>query len=360
VVALAALGLEPSTRYHYAVEVDGALDLLRAGTFRTFAEGPQSLVIAFSSCTRTNSNGAVFDAIREARPDLYLALGDFHYSNIESNDRGRFRDALDRQLTATAQAALYRQVPIGYVWDDHDFAGNDSNAFSRSREAAQLTYREYVPHYATVAGDGDAPIHQAFTVGRVRVILTDGRSVRRLEELPGGAPSMLGAEQREWLLAELVEASRSHALVVWGNPQPWIAAASAGADNWGGYAAERRLIAEHIAAEGIENLVMLSGDAHMLAIDDGANTGFAEGGGGGFPVMHAAALDRPGSTKGGPYSEGAIPGAGQFGLMTITDDGGDTIEITWSGRDWSDEELIAHSFTVAVPPGARVAVAPAP
>ncbi len=233
-VALPVRGLEPATRYHYAIEVDGALDLVRAGSFATFAEGPQSLVVAFASCARFGSNGAVFDAIREARPDLYLALGDLHYANIQSNNPARFRHALGRQLTAPAQAALFREVPIGYVSDDHDFAGNDSSAFSPSREAARLSYRESVPHYPTVAGDGDAPIHQAFTGGRVRVILTDGRSVRGLDELPGGEPSMLGAAQREWLLAELVEASSSHALVVWGNPQPWTGAESAGADHWGG------------------------------------------------------------------------------------------------------------------------------
>ena len=359
VVALVAQGLEPGTRYHYAVEADGALDLVRAGSFATFAEGPQSLVVAFSSCARVGSNGAVFDAIREAQPDLYLALGDIHYANIESNSRARFRDALDRLLTAPAQAALYREVPVGYVWDDHDFGGNNSSGSSESREAAQLTYREYVPHYRAVGGEGAAPIHQAFTVGRVRVILTDGRSARGLEDLPGGEPSMLGAAQREWLVAELVEASRSHALVVWGNPQPWIAGGSAGDDDWGGYVAERRLIAERIAAEGIENLVMLSGDAHMLAIDDGTNAGYADGGTGGFPVMHAAALDRPGSAKGGPYSEGTLPGAGQFGLMSITDDGGDTVEVAWSGQDWRGDQLIAHRFTVAVPSGARVPVAAA-
>jgi hypothetical protein len=93
---------------------------------------------------------------------------------------------------------------------------------------------------------------------------------------------------------------------------------------------------------------MLSGDAHMLAADDGSNNVFAsDGAGPAFPVFHAAALDRPGAVKGGPYSEGAYPGGGQFGLLTVTDAGG-SVTVRFSGRTWEDEELVSHEFTVPV------------
>jgi alkaline phosphatase D len=55
--------------------------------------------------------------------------------------------------------------------------------------------------------------------------------------------------------------------------------------------------------------------------------------------MHAAALDRRGSVKGGPYSEGTFPNlrrgnreTGQFGVMTVRDAGGEEVCIDWSGR----------------------------
>ena len=84
---------------------------------------------------------------------------------------------------------------------------------------------------------------------------------------------------------------------------------------------------------------MVSGDAHMVAIDDGTNSGYAAGGEGGFPVLQAAALDRPGSVKGGPYSEGTFPGGGQFGLVDI-DDLGDRIVVTMRGMRWDGAELV--------------------
>jgi hypothetical protein len=62
--------------------------------------------------------------------------------------------------------------------------------------------------------------------------------------------------------------------------------------------------------------------------------------------MHAGALDRHGSFKAGPYSEGAFPGGGHFGLASVTDSGSD-ITITLSGRDHTGTELVGHAFTVA-------------
>lgn len=36
-------------------------------------------------------------------------------------------------------------------------------------------YQKYFPHYPLPAGQGNVPIYQAFTVGRIRIIMTDLR-----------------------------------------------------------------------------------------------------------------------------------------------------------------------------------------
>lgn len=352
VVSFDVDGLSPATRYYYAVEVDGHIDASRQGTFRTLPQGPASFTFAFASCARLGSNGAVYDTIREADPLFFLAIGDWHYANIDTNDAGLFREAYRETLTRPAQAALYRSTSIGYVWDDHDYAGNNSDGRSAAREAARLVYRESVPHYPLPAGEGDAAIYQAFTIGRVRFVMTDTRSERTPASAPDGpAKSMLGAQQKKWLKSELLAARGRYPLVVWVNPDPWIDPAGAGKDSWGGYAAERREIADFIGENRITGVLMLSGDAHMLAIDDGTNSDFSTAGGAGFPIFHAAALDKHGRIKGGPYSEGAYPGSGQFGLVSVDDDGGDEVRITLSGRNWRSEEIVGYSFTVPVGEG---------
>jgi phosphodiesterase/alkaline phosphatase D-like protein len=157
---------------------------------------------------------------------------------------------------------------------------------------------------------------------------------------------MLGEEQLNWFLSELERSLAEYPLVVWVSSVPWIAEPHSSADHWGGYAYEREEVAAAIAATGhSERLLLLAGDAHMLAIDDGTNNDYAPGGGASFPVMQAAALDRNGSVKGGPYSEGAYPGGGQFGLMEVNDDGTE-LRIKLRGLTWESEELVALSLSI--------------
>ena len=341
-VRLAIDGLEPGRQYFYAVEIDGAFDMVRAGTVATFPSAPSSFTVAVGSDARTGSNGSVYDTIREIAPLLFLVPGDFHYGDVEEDDRGQFEDVLDLTLSRPAQAALYRSVPVAYVWDDHDFAGNDSGPEVESAPIALESYLRYVPHYP-LGGPGPA-IHQAFSIGRVRFIMTDGRSARSAASAPDdAAKSMLGSAQKQWFKDELLRSVATHELIVWVNPQPWIGPAQLGGDDWSGYTTERQEIADFIADNGIDSLMMVSGDAHMLAIDDGTNSDYSTAGIGGFPVVHAAALDRPGSVKGGPFSEGTFPGSGQFALLTFSDEGR-SVSVEISGRNHLDEEIVSYRF----------------
>ena len=333
-------GLEPGSRYHYAFEVDGEVDRDRIGSFVTSPPGPASFGVAVGSCSRTGSNGVVWDTIRSLDPHMMIVTGDFHYADIARNDHQSFRQIYDHQLGQPAQAALFQRMPVAYVWDDHDWGGADSDA--GGRRAASDTYRQYVPHYPLLSPT--SPVNQAFSVGRVRFIMTDVRVEREPADdgLPG---TMLGPRQKAWLLEELRAAPARHALTVWVNPVPWISSEPDG-DDWNGYPEERREIADFIASNGLAaTLCMISGDAHMVALDDGTNSDYSTSGGASFPVLHAAALDRPGSEKGGPYSHGAFPGGGQFGHLAVDDDGS-RVRVTLTGRDWRNRILVSYDWTV--------------
>ena len=189
--------------------------------------------------------------------------------------------------------------PLAYIWDDHDYGDDNSDGNSPTRDAVRLYYGSDFPHYPLpLAANADGPIAQAFDIGRVRFLMTDTRSERLADQ-----HTMLGPRQLEWLFAELERATRDAVpLVAWINTVPWITV-DGDLEGWGQFAAERRLIGERVAALGLgPRLLMLSGDAHMLAIDDGRNNRH-----GGFVVAHAAPLDRFLSRKGGPYSASSPP-----------------------------------------------------
>lgn len=333
-------GLAPATDYYYAVETADLVDLSRLGTVRTVPTGSEAVTLAFASCARTGSNAQVFETIRETHPDLFLLTGDLHYEDIVANRVAEYVRAYDTQLSEPAPQALYLSTPTVYMWDDHDYGPNDADRTSPSRPAALSAYHQLVPHYPFALAGRQAPVAQAFSVGRTRVIVTDLRSARDPKTDPDVAgKSMMGEEQLAWFERELVASARTHALVVWVSSVPWLVTGEGG-DSWAAYATERSSIADLVASEGIDNLVMIAGDAHMVAADDGSHNDFADPGEAGFPVLQAAALDRQGSLKGGPYSQGTYPGAGQFGLLQVTPDGNGGVDLRYEGRTWDGEVLV--------------------
>lgn len=346
--------LIPNTEYHYVLKIDENLEKKKQGKFKTFPIKDQAASFMFvcAGDAGTGSRHEVFESILKEKPLFFFHLGDLHYEDINENKPKLYRAAYKKVLNSKTQEALYRNVAIAYTWDDHDFSHNNASSTAPGRLAARLTYQECVPHYPLVAknpsisSNQNIPIYQAFTVGRVRFLLTDSRSEKTPSDHDDDQhKTVLGKDQKEWLKKELLDGKDVYKLVVWVNSIPWIGTKESGSDRWFGYTTERKEIANFIKENHISNLCMISADAHMLAIDDGRNSGYASGGGGGFPVFHAASLDRGPSIKGGPYSHGAIQDKGQYGIFKVEDTGEDTIKVFWEGKHYEDGKKISFSFT---------------
>ena len=356
--------LQPDTTYYYALRATLASDPAYFGTFKTMPLAGQAanFSFAFASCATSGSNHEVFEDIAAVNPLFFLHMGDLFYADISENDVEKYKAAYVETWGSETQSKLYRSQAVVYMWDDHDFGPNDSNGESASKAAAREAYRMFVPHHELAMNDGaniDSAIHHAFTVGRVRFIVLDLRSE---SEDPtdaatwrhhGTYPSMLGRRQKEWLVEEL-QGHSQWGMMVMVSTKPWSGTDSeAGCCKWMNYAVEREEIANMIAAAGVTNLIAVAGDAHMLAYDDGSNTDYSSGAGSaGFPLFHSAPLDKEGSFKGGPFSEGCHtkdwtipnqvlkfvsldlikPTAHQFSTLSV-DDQGDSVCITAQGYE---------------------------
>lgn len=348
-VKLEAQGLIPNTTYYYGVEVGGVLrdETISRGRFHTFPLGAASFKIAFSSCgDYRRADQSAFSAILAERPLLFINTGDLHYNDTNSANVEDYRKNYDAVLQHPVQSDLYRNVPLAYMWDDHDFSGNGSDFTSLGRDAARRAYRERVPHYPLGAAGG--AVAQAFTIGRARVIMTDLRSAADPRLAPdNAAKSHLGALQKAWFKQELIAArDADFPLILWVCTAPWIGAAGTGDDDWSVYSTERREIANFIKTNRIKNVTLISGDMHALAFDDGRNSDYADGGGAPMVVLHAAALTSDGSVKGGPYSGGALAGSLQYGILEVIDNGGANVTCNFSGKRVGQGTKLAHSFTV--------------
>lgn len=308
-----------------------------SGKFRTHpapAGSPCSFTIALGGDADTGSRHRIFDVIRELDPLMFIHLGDMHYENNSTNSPALFHGAWDTVQAQPPQARLLRNVATAYVWDDHDFGGNNSNGSSLSKPAAAAVYRSRVPHYVL---PHSTSIYQTWDIGRVRFVITDQRS-----ESAGG--TILGATQKAWFKDIL--SNSPGMLIVWICPR-WFCNANH-ADSWNSYATERTEIADHIKVNCHGRVVVIEADQHTLAIDDGSHADFATGGGEPLQCFRAAPLDKTPSALGGTYSHGEFNGNGQFGTMTVIDTGGSSIDVEWRGLDSTGALLTALSFSVSV------------
>lgn len=348
IATFAVTGLAANTQYWYAVEDAGVLDTSMVGMFHTHAAVGSAFSFSFthgtcagdntsypvSSALRPNqcSNHPVFTDIAAQAPLLHLHGGDFAYYNPGNSDTttyapdasvGTYRRMYDDVLAGT-QGALYRQVPIQYMWDNHCYGqpGDDSTSdgsFAFKTNAAQV-YRERVPHYPLATGDtGTDAIYTSFQIGRVLFVSLDIRYYR--DPVGNTAPrTMLGSAQITWLQGVLSSSTAAFLVVQQG--QDWTNN-TLGQPNWGSYSEERAQLVSMFAQYGWTNrMIMCVGDSHALAIDTG---GGANASYGGFPIVCAAPMDahltvgpsydlgKRGSTTGGSR--------GQWSLIQITDSG---------------------------------------
>ncbi len=359
VAAIELTGLQPGTPYTYRFEVNGVQDAsgTAAGSFTTPAFGTVSFSFVTGSCNGSSSH-PVWQAMLDKDPLFFLSTGDLHYRDPNSLNidihRAPYREDV---LSFSPMKEFLRATPIAYVWDDHDFCGNGSDASFIGKANAARAYREYVPHYPL---HHPISVHQSFTIGRVHFILSDLRSTKTGEEMMSGA-------QLSWLLSEMLYARDNGLVAAWVTSLTWNSVGYP--ENWACQPAERTALNDVLFALGVKDLFIIAGDAHMLAIDDGANADFstAQDLRYHYPIFQAAALARWGSYKGGQFNQGGVfpnPSAahGQFGEVVVEDNGFEVC-ITFNG--WQTDGVgaecgLVNSYTFCRTPGQILVGSPQP
>ncbi|KAL3788871.1 hypothetical protein ACHAW5_009228 [Stephanodiscus triporus] len=310
--ALSVESLAPRTPYYYGITrpqrtANSAVVAGDVGFFVTPApEGSRmDFTIATGSCSYTGSKSETFSDVLSLNPLMFIHMGDLHYEDLNTLDIDERLGAYDRVMGSPSQRLLYMRTIFSYMWDDHDWLGNNQDSEDEGAAiVAKLAYNLAIPNYplgSSSALAANAAKYQAFTIGTVRFIVTDLRSesFRSTEYYPG---KIYSTEQKEWLFNELAQAA-NYDFVVWVTTRPWTEPVKIGSDSWGGFASDRDELSAYIAATvgaGPRNLLVLSGDNHMVAFDDGSSTDFSgqDVNPGGFPLLHSGPLAKygPGAT----------------------------------------------------------------
>lgn len=321
-VTLDVKGLQPSTRYYLRLIINNVFyELSPARSFRTYpkAGSDTSYTFVFGSCSRYDSvtrPSRVFRLMQQDNPLFFLHIGDWDYPDYEvskyfTDHDSTIAKAYERKyLTRGGLDTLLMNCPVDYVYDDHDYIGNNADGTWRTRDNAVAGYHKYFPHYPlpNLAGG----IWHKFSAGNVDVFMLDLRSARSVDtfayqfkdsqyvwEAKPGQSMLRGVvkgdeDQLSWFLREL-KASKARwkfimSSVNW-NPsirkQLPLLLAQANAtkssstlrtvsDTWLGFTDEQDSIIASIKREGISNIIFCSGDVHTAMMDDGTNSVFPE------------------------------------------------------------------------------------
>ncbi len=308
-------GLEPDRGYWYGFRAGGVESPIgRTRTAPAAAASPAEVRFAFASC-QNYTHGYYTAHAALAKEDLHAVvfLGDYIYEGDARGDRVRdyprrgwafsLADYRDRYATYKADKdlqAAHAAFPWIVTWDDHEvennYAGGIDLADPKNKQAlfertnAYQAFYEHMPVRVARPAGPSLKLYRSLAFGDlVTFQVLDTRQYRSPEILlcadtdvtPSGycpasldpARTILGAEQRSWLLGELASSKAVWNLVTQSvrfaqqdsSPDP-VKHRFDGVDNWMGYVADQRALIEQFTKT--RNAVVLSGDSHLSFVYD--------------------------------------------------------------------------------------------
>jgi alkaline phosphatase D len=310
-------GLPPERVYHYRFSAGG--EISPVGRTRTGPPGNSmvdAVTFAFVSCQHFADGffTPYADVASAADVEAVIFLGDYIYEGGAQGVRGHapakeirtldeYRIRHGQYKTGPDLQAAHAAHPWLVTWDDHEFKNNYAGLdldpdvpieqVRARRAAAYRAYWEHMPLARARKPEGpDLQLYRRFHWGQLATCnVLDGRQYRSDQPAvcaddrhPSGycpadlsaERTMLGAEQRDWLLADLATTkARWNVLAQQTGFAPFnraapgappnfgVAGSTVGPDSWDGYVAERQRILDWIVEQRTPNPVVLTGDSHQ-------------------------------------------------------------------------------------------------
>ena len=301
-------GLEPDREYWYRFRADRHLS--RTGRTKTAPHRNQrnsGMSFAFVSCQNLPAGYfTAYQHLAEEQLDLIAHLGDYIYEGGGTSDLPGRSHLPEAEIFTLAdyrvRHAQYKTDPLlqeahaSAPWvavpDDHEVENNYANDISQvdtepdqdpavflaRRAAAYQAYWEHLPFRRSAIPDGpDMQLYRRLSFGSlIDFNMIDTRQYRddQVANCDGDCearwdPSrtLLGERQEDWLIDGLSRSDATWKII--GNQSVTFDAdgtegvgESYATDNWMGYAGARQRLYDAVAERNVENMVVITGDAH--------------------------------------------------------------------------------------------------
>lgn len=248
-------------------------------------------------CRDAQRGYPIFDVMSHYEPDFFVALGDMIYADGVCEARGRYgNEQVPGQFAPADSAAQFAahwnyqfddeafarfraNVPWYLTWDDHEVINDfDPGRDFRTEDPGRRLMADGAAAAAKYGGIDSDKFYRSVRWGKhLELFILDTRSYREANATPdlGREPkTLLGAAQREWLVAGLRRSDATWKLVATSVPLA-IPTGTAQADARDGWADgdtdtgfERELLAILTALDqaGVENLLFISADVHFATV----------------------------------------------------------------------------------------------
>ncbi len=267
-------GLQSNSTYNYRLVIDGKAVPSGTSSFKTYPPPgvPHKFSIAFGGgAGYVPEHEKVWTTMEKRDPLALLMLGDNVYIDDPEHPATQHYCYYRRQSRPE-----WRQLVSGRgvyaIWDDHDFALNDSYGGPDAgipkwkRPVWEVFTRNW--NNPSYGGGREQPgCWFDFYIADVHFIMLDcryyressGRKDTRVEN-----PSMLGPVQLQWLKNTLKNSKGTFKVLA--SSVPWAQGTKGGPpgslDTWDGYSGERDEIYNFLHKNKIEGVTLLSADRH--------------------------------------------------------------------------------------------------
>lgn len=239
--------------------------------------------IAFGARQNENRSMGVWDVIARQKPQAFLLIGDTidgDAGTTNSADMPTLIASYKKLSTRQEWDRFRRSVPMMTVWDDQDYGAKEAGGSFAFKEWAEKIYESYWASSAEVKARPG--VYESRTVGpegkRVQFILLDTRYFRSdLVPFPLSDPApsrgrymssmdkkatMLGDAQWQWLDQELSKPADLRFIV----SSVQVHSSAHNHESWNNFPRERDRFYKMLAAKGVNNAVLLTGDRHAGAL----------------------------------------------------------------------------------------------
>lgn len=277
--------LQQGKKYNYSVVIDNKkLTLPFETSFSSkklwqWREDAPDFSVAVGSCNYIGEAEAdrpgksygsgydIFESINSKNPDIMLWGGDNIYLRETDWDSktGIYHRYSHSRRIKEAQKLLAKTQNFA-IWDDHDFGPNDSDRGFYFKNLTQKAFKDFWANKSYgLKPNQDEGVYSTFNWGDAQFFLLDNRFFKSPNDRKTGDKILLGKEQINWLIDNLVASKASFKIIVVGGQ---VLNTAEVFENYSNYADEKTYLLNEIVANKIKGVLFISGDRHFSELSE--------------------------------------------------------------------------------------------